>query len=89
MKTRVAGVLLAAGEGKRLGSPKALVELGGVRLVDRAIATLRDGGAAPVVAVTGAVVVDLLGVVTVHNPEWRSGMGSSLAAGLWFGPGQL
>jgi CTP:molybdopterin cytidylyltransferase MocA len=75
-------VLLAAGEGSRLGRPKALVELGGVRLVDRGIALLRDGGTAPVVAVTGAVVVDLLGVITVHNPDWRSGMGSSLAAGL-------
>jgi CTP:molybdopterin cytidylyltransferase MocA len=82
VKTRVAGVLLAAGEGSRLGCPKALVELGGVRLVDRGVATLRDGGTAPVVAVTGAIVVDLLGVVIVHNPDWRSGMGSSLAAGL-------
>jgi nicotine blue oxidoreductase len=82
VKTRIAGVLLAAGEGSRLGSPKALVELGGIRLVDRGIALLRDGGTAPVVAVTGAAVVDLLGVITVHNPDWRSGMGSSLAAGL-------
>jgi CTP:molybdopterin cytidylyltransferase MocA len=82
VKTRVAGVLLAAGEGRRLGRPKALVELGGVRLVDRGVATLRDGGAVPVVAVTGAAVVDLLGVVIVDNPDWRSGMGSSLAAGL-------
>jgi CTP:molybdopterin cytidylyltransferase MocA len=32
--------------------------------------------------VTGATVVELLGVVIVHNPEWRSGMGSSLAVGL-------
>ena len=82
VKTRVAGVLLAAGEGSRLGNPKALVELGGVRLVDRGVALLRDGGAAPVVAVTGAAVVDLLGVITVHNPDWRTGMGSSLAIGL-------
>jgi CTP:molybdopterin cytidylyltransferase MocA len=82
VEAHVAGVLLAAGEGSRLGRPKALVELGGVRLIDRGIALLRDGGTAPVVAVTGAVVVDLLGVITVHNPDWRSGMGSSLAAGL-------
>jgi CTP:molybdopterin cytidylyltransferase MocA len=32
--------------------------------------------------VTGAVAVDLPGVLAVHNPRWRSGMGSSLAAGL-------
>jgi CTP:molybdopterin cytidylyltransferase MocA len=82
METRVAGVLLAAGEGRRLGNPKALVELGGVRLIDRGVALLREGGTAPVVAVMGAAVVELLGVITVHNPDWRTGMGSSLAAGL-------
>lgn len=82
MENEVAGVLLAAGDGTRLGGPKALVELGGTRLVDRGVALLRDGGTAPVLVVTGAVAVELLGVITVHNPGWRSGMGSSLAAGL-------
>jgi CTP:molybdopterin cytidylyltransferase MocA len=79
---QIAGVLLAAGQGTRLGGPKALVEVAGTRLVDRGVALLRDGGTAPVVVVTGAVDVPLLGVITVHNPDWRSGMGSSLAAGL-------
>jgi nicotine blue oxidoreductase len=79
---QIAGVLLAAGEGTRLGGPKALVEVAGTRLVDRGVALLRDGGTAPLVVVTGAVDVPLLGVITVHNPDWRSGMGSSLAAGL-------
>ena len=79
---RVAGILLAAGEGRRLGQPKALVEIGGEPLARRGVALLRDGGAAPIVVVTGAVAVDLPGVLAVHNPDWRSGMGSSLAAGL-------
>jgi CTP:molybdopterin cytidylyltransferase MocA len=79
---QIAGVLLAAGQGTRLGGPKALIELDGMRLVDRGVALLRDGGTSPVVVVTGAVDVALLGVITVHNPDWRSGMGSSLAAGL-------
>jgi len=78
----VAGILLAAGEGRRLGQPKALVEIGGEPLARRGVALLRAGGAAPIVVVTGAVAVDLVGVLTVHNPSWRSGMGSSLAAGL-------
>src|SRR5260370_33352987 len=86
METRVAGVLLAAGEGRRLGNPKAQVELVGVRLIDRGVALLREGGTAPVVAVLGAAVVELLGVITVHNPDWRTGMGASLAAGLRPGP---
>src|SRR5262249_15100247 len=87
MAGEVAGVLLAAGEGSRLGGPKALVEVAGTRLVDRGVALLRDGGAAPVVVVTGAVDVPLLGVITVHSPGWRSGMASSLAAGLGALPG--
>ncbi len=84
---RVAGVLLAAGAGSRLGRPKALVELGGARLVDRGTGLLRAGGADPVVVVTGAAPVILPGVLTVHNPDWASGMGSSLATGLRAVPG--
>jgi CTP:molybdopterin cytidylyltransferase MocA len=83
----VAGILLAAGEGSRLGQPKALLKFGGEPLARRGVALLRDGGAAPIVVVTGAVAVDLPGVLTVHNPAWRSGMGSSLAAGLATVPG--
>ena len=78
----VAGILLAAGGGSRLGRPKALVEIGGEPLARRGVCLLRAGGAAPIVVVTGAVAVDLPGVLAVHNPGWRSGMGSSLAAGL-------
>lgn len=87
MTGRIAGVLLAAGAGTRLGTPKALLELGGVRLADRGVAMLREGGADPVVMVTGAAAVEVLGVITVHNPEWRTGMGSSLRAGLAVIPG--
>ena len=78
----VAGLLLAAGEGSRLGRPKALVEIGGRTLAERGVDLLRGGGADPVVVVTGAVAVNLPGVVVVHNPDWPSGMGSSLRAGL-------
>jgi CTP:molybdopterin cytidylyltransferase MocA len=78
----IAGLLLAAGEGSRLGTPKALVELDGERLVDWGVALLRDGGAEPVAVVTGAASVEMPDVVTVHNPAWRTGMASSLAAGL-------
>jgi CTP:molybdopterin cytidylyltransferase MocA len=78
----IAGVLLAAGGGSRLGTPKALVELGGRRLVDRGTDLLRDGGAAPVIVVLGAARAQVPGVLAVHNPDWATGMGSSLAVGL-------
>jgi CTP:molybdopterin cytidylyltransferase MocA len=82
MQPPVAGILLAAGEGSRLGQPKAVVEIAGQRLVDRGSEMLRDGGAAPIVVVTGAAPADVPGALVVHNPAWASGMGSSLAAGL-------
>jgi CTP:molybdopterin cytidylyltransferase MocA len=78
----VAGILLAAGDGSRLGQPKATVELAGSTLAERGVALLADGGADPVIVVTGAVPVELPGVVSVHNPDWMTGMGSSLATGL-------
>jgi CTP:molybdopterin cytidylyltransferase MocA len=78
----VAGILLAAGAGSRLGRPKALVELGGQTLAERGVAMLREGGADPVLVVTGAAPVSMATAQIVYNPEWRSGMGSSLAAGL-------
>jgi CTP:molybdopterin cytidylyltransferase MocA len=84
---RVAGVLLAAGAGRRLGRPKALVELGGVRLVDHGARMLAAGGAVPVVVVTGAAPVTVPGAVIAANRDWASGMGSSLAAGLRAVPG--
>ncbi|MFC4059866.1 NTP transferase domain-containing protein [Planomonospora corallina] len=77
-----AGLLLAAGAGTRLGGPKAVLEFGGERLVDRGVRALRDGGCHPVVVVLGAAAVQVRGAVTVHNPGWSSGMGSSLRAGL-------
>jgi CTP:molybdopterin cytidylyltransferase MocA len=82
MAMRIAGILLAAGDGSRLGQPKATVELAGSTLAERGVALLAGGGADPVIVVTGAVPVELPGVVSVHNPDWIAGMGSSLATGL-------
>jgi nicotine blue oxidoreductase len=78
----VAGILLAAGDGSRLGQPKATVELAGSTLAERGVRLLQDGGTNPVIVVTGAIPVELPGVVSVHNPDWPTGMGSSLATGL-------
>jgi nicotine blue oxidoreductase len=78
-------VLLAAGEGSRFGRPKALVVLDGQTLAERGVTMLRAGGADPVLLVTGAAPVELAPerqVRTVHNGEWRTGMGSSLRAAL-------
>jgi nicotine blue oxidoreductase len=78
----VAGLVLAAGEGRRFGGPKAVAVLDGERLVDRAARTLREGGCDPIAVVSGAVDLELPGVLVVPNADWRSGMGSSLRRGL-------
>ncbi len=78
-------MLLAAGQGSRFGQPKALVELDGQTLAERGIGMLRAGGADPVLIVTGAAEVELSPdhrARTVCNDQWRTGMGSSLRAGL-------
>jgi CTP:molybdopterin cytidylyltransferase MocA len=78
----VAGLLLAAGQGSRFGTPKALVEFAGERLVDRGVRLLEEGGCHPVIVVLGAATVQVRGAVVVRNPEWETGMGSSLRVGL-------
>lgn len=85
----VAGLLLAAGGGRRLGGrPKALLTMDGRPLVEHAVRILRAGGCGPLHVVLGAAASDvreraaLDGCVLVDNPEWPDGMGSSLRAGL-------
>ncbi|MFE5752411.1 NTP transferase domain-containing protein [Streptomyces massasporeus] len=85
----VAGLLLAAGGGRRLGGrPKALLPHRGRPLVEHAVRALREGGCATVHVVLGAHAGDvraraaLPGCVLVDNPDWEQGMGSSLRAGL-------
>ncbi|RAJ72553.1 nicotine blue oxidoreductase [Streptomyces sp. PsTaAH-137] len=85
----VAGLLLAAGGGRRLGGrPKALLTLDGRPLVEHAVRVLRAGGCGPLHVVLGAAAdgvrerAALDGCVLVDNPEWADGMGSSLRAGL-------
>ncbi|MEV6021346.1 MULTISPECIES: nucleotidyltransferase family protein [unclassified Streptomyces] len=88
-KGEVAGLVLAAGGGRRLGGrPKALLPHRGRPLVEHAVEVLRAGGCARVHVVLGARAEEvrerasLAGCVLVDNPGWEEGMGSSLRAGL-------
>lgn len=79
----IAGLVLAAGEGRRFGGPKATARLDGVRLVDRAVATVREGGCHPVLVVQGAAALAPLARAQLVDADgWREGMGASLRAGL-------
>lgn len=84
----VAGLLLAAGEGRRFGGPKALVrDADGVPWVRKRVDALVAGGCTPVLVVLGAdadQVAALLpdDVLPVSASDWAQGMGASLRAGL-------
>ena len=83
-----AGLILAAGEGRRLGQPKALVSLNGQLLVDRAVSVAKSAGCDPIVVVLGAAADDVVhkaaldGAIVVVNDGWAEGIGSSLRCGL-------
>jgi CTP:molybdopterin cytidylyltransferase MocA len=75
---RCAAAVLAAGAGARMGAPKALLVVDGVRLLDRAVGAAREAGCDPVFAVVRAGMT-AAGARCVVNPEPERGMRSSLA----------
>jgi molybdenum cofactor cytidylyltransferase len=84
---RVAGLLLAAGESKRLGLPKQLLRWRGRPLIDHAAHTASEAGLSPVIVVVGYRVNDMRAAISapvmiVENPRWPEGMSTSLRAGL-------
>ena len=88
--TRLTGLVLAAGEGRRMGGPKALLRLTphGPTLLERAVSVVRQGGCPDVTVVVGAAadrvaaLGERLGARVVEEPGWPEGMGASLRTGL-------
>ena len=84
------GLLLAAGAGRRMGTPKALVSDDGGSWLLRGLANLADGGCDRVTVVLGAETLQsrvLLAGATaplrvIVAEDWDEGMGASLRAGL-------
>lgn len=84
----LAGLILAAGDSRRMGSPKALLEFNGETFLDRLILTL-GGACHPVIVVLGGeserIRAGLLRaelVTFVTNPNYQRGQLSSLQRGL-------
>lgn len=83
---KAAAIILAAGESRRMGRPKALLPYRGGTFVSILAATL-GVYCAPVYAVFGCDAKELIAgapwsVVAVENPDYRHGMLTSLQAGL-------
>jgi molybdenum cofactor cytidylyltransferase len=82
----VAGLILAAGESRRMGSPKALLSYGGETFLDT-LTALFATRCAPVIVVLGAHAAEIrAGAVRpatfVVNSDYRLGMTTSLQCGL-------
>ncbi|MDT4894154.1 MAG: hypothetical protein QOE97_3189 [Pseudonocardiales bacterium] len=77
-RSTIAGVVLAAGAGSRMGGPKAELVVAGTRLVDRAAAALHAAGCVPVLAVVRCG-VEVPGATVLVNRRPEDGLRSSLA----------
>ena len=92
---KVAAVVLAAGQSRRMGGPnKLLARMEGVPLVRRAVEAAQASRAAPVIVVTGHQADSVRGalagldVTFVHNPDYAEGLSTSLRAGIAAVPGE-
>ncbi|MGO6679212.1 nucleotidyltransferase family protein [Rhizobium leguminosarum] len=90
LKASIAIVILAAGKASRMGEGgkhKLLAEFDGVPLVRRSALTALGADAASVIVVTGhrrseiEATLDGLALTFIDNPDYGSGMASSLIAG--------
>lgn len=86
---KVAAVILAAGQSRRMGpSNKLLMEIDGMPLVRRTVAALCASKASQVIVVTGhqepEVRAALKGLQAeiIHNPRYAEGLSTSLKAGI-------
>ncbi len=88
-RLHIAAVLLAAGEGRRMGGiAKPLIRLQGVPLISRKLVALSGAGVDEVVVVTGYAgdeveqQVQKFPVTVVHNPSHAEGQEGSVRLGL-------
>lgn len=85
---KVACIILAAGESKRLGQAKQLVQWNGDYLINHALCKAKHSNMATTLVVVGAAIENLCEIMhpkpehIVLNPAWKNGIGTSIAAGV-------
>ena len=85
---KVALVLLAAGESRRMGTPKQLLTYKGSSLIRHAATEAVKSDCDPIVVVLGAnsdrisPKINDLPVHITYNPQWQQGMSASISTGI-------
>ena len=85
---RIGGIILAAGESRRLGKPKQLLPWNGQSFVRHVVISALKAGLKPVIVVMGAYGEEVekeitdLPVRILRNPNWKTGLSSSIKAGI-------
>lgn len=94
--SKIGAVILAAGMSKRMGKPKLLLTLKGMPLIYYSISLAVQQKLNPIVVIAGKhmkkvekVIVDYNNVTYILNPEYESGMASSLKIGIEAVKGQV
>ena len=81
-------LIIAAGQSKRLGKPKQLLNFEGKSLINRLIDTVKSSGSFPITLVLGAAADEINAQLTaspidrVFNNQWNEGMASSIRVGV-------
>jgi molybdenum cofactor cytidylyltransferase len=84
----IAGLILAAGESSRMGSPKATLTYRGRTFLERIVQILQEAGLERLVVVLGHQAEEIQRQIKIEaaqvviNPDYRSGQTSSLQVGL-------
>lgn len=87
-RSRLAAVILAAGESRRVGEQKLLLPFAASTVIASVVAAVAGAGADPIVVVAGAQAAEIAGALdgtsarVVKNPDPQRGMLSSLRVGV-------
>jgi molybdenum cofactor cytidylyltransferase len=86
---KIGAVILAAGESKRMGFPKQLIEICGEKIIRIVVKKVLNVGFGDIVVVLGHMagdiaryIDDMIGIKIIVNPRYREGMSTSLIEGI-------